>query len=88
MRFVVAFHASVALSDARPRVTASRGRVSGLVALPTEAPGCKRVQFDLSDVQGEQAVELGLRLERQGKVASEVWAYPYVPAEGARKVRA
>jgi len=61
---------------------ASRGRFTDyriVEAVADGVPGHWMAQFDLTDVQGPDPVELRLHLTVGGKVVSETWTYQYHP---------
>jgi glucans biosynthesis protein len=65
-----------------PVLQASRGRFTDyrlVEAVPDWVAGHWRVQFDLTDVQGSDPVDLRLHLVIDGKIASEVWMFQYHP---------
>jgi glucans biosynthesis protein len=69
---------------ARPQMAlhASRGRIADFQLVEPVAdnvPGHWRVQFDLTEVEGAEPVELSLHLTVGGVLASETWAYQYHP---------
>lgn len=60
--------------DVATRVSASAGKVSGIVGYPNPATGGYRASFEL-EVAGVDLSELRLQLERGGKAISETWLY-------------
>jgi glucans biosynthesis protein len=63
-----------------PVVTASRGTVSGVYALPVVGTKRWRAVFDL-EAGGAAPVDLRLYLRRGGQALTETWLHQYVPFE-------
>jgi glucans biosynthesis protein len=65
-------------------VQASRGTFGEyrlMEAVPDDVPGHWRVQFDLANVEGNDAVELRAFLKLGDRVLSETWMFQYHPLQ-------
>ena len=65
-----------------PSISASRGRVEDPVRLepvPDGVAGHWRVMFNLTDLVGDDPVELRMTLALGGRTVTEVWIYQYHP---------
>ena len=74
--------------EPQPKITASRGEISGVFAEPVPATSRWRAVFDLGLDGGaariDEPVELRLYLAFAGEPLSETWLYQYRPGGGAR----